>query len=372
MKDLHLNPDLLTVPAYVGGRPIEEVQAEYGLSDVVKLASNENPLGPSPLGVAAFQEALKSAHRYPGIADKQLRQKLAAHYNARFGTSFTERNFLTGNGLSDILRMIALGFLHAGGESIYCNPTFPLYGIFTRMFGGTPVPVPHADYRYNLRGMGDAITDRTRVIFVCNPNNPTGTTVSRDEVAALMARVPASVVVVFDESYYDFVDDPQYSNALEYVQEGRDQVVCLRGFSKAYGMANLRIGYMIATPDMVDYLAHAQISFNTGDATLRAATAALDDRPHVEAARQLMARERPFLYDAFAELELKFVPTQANFILLVDLPLPVQAINEGLLRRGVIVRPMGGFGMPDAIRVTIGTHAENVKFVEMLKQVLDQ
>jgi histidinol-phosphate aminotransferase len=372
MKHLKLNPHLLAVPLYIGGKPIEQVQEEYGLEDVVKLGSNENPLGASPRAVAAFQDALKNANRYPGVADKRLREKLAEHYNARFGASFTEQNFMTGNGLGDVLRMIAHAFLFDDGESLFCNPTFPLYSIFTKMFGATPLAMPHDNFRYNLRAMADAMTERTRVIFICNPNNPTGTLVTRDEVAAFMQRVPPSVVVVFDESYYDFVDDPNYSNSIEYVKAGQDNVIALRGFSKAYGMANLRIGYAIGTRAMIEYLQHAQIVFNTGDPILYAAAAALDDREHVQRVRELIAREREFVYRGFADLDLNYVPTQTNFILLINLPRDVQTINEGMLRRGVIVRPMGGFGMPDAIRITIGTRVENEKMLAALRQVLKE
>ena len=372
MNQIKLNPHLLTVPAYVGGKPIEEVEAEYGLHDVVKLGSNENPLGPSPLAVGAFREALRDAHRYPGVADKQLRQKLAAVYNAQDGASFSEQNFLTGNGLGDVLRMIAHAFFFDGGEAIYCDPTFPLYPIFTKVFGALAVSVPHANFRYDLKTIAETITARTRVIFICNPNNPTGTVVTRDEVAALMERVPESVVVVFDESYYDFVEDGDYSNSIDYVKGGRDNVLVLRGFSKIYGMANLRIGYAIGTRAMIEYLAHAQIVFNTGDPILRAAAAALDDRAHVEATRELIVREREFLQRGFAELDLSYVPSQTNFILLIDLPRDVQAINEGMLRRGVIIRPMGGFGLPHAIRVTVGMREQNEKMLQALKGVLGQ
>ncbi len=371
MNHLKLNPHLLTVPAYVGGKPIEQVQEEYGLSDVVKLGSNENPLGPSPLAAAAFADALKDAHRYPGVADTQLRQKLAAHYT-RADASFGEENFLTGNGLGDVLRMIAHAFLFDGGESIYCDPTFPLYPIFTKMFGGVAVSVPHANFRYNLPAIAAAITERTRVIFICNPNNPTGTIVTREEVAAFMRQVPPSAVVVFDESYFDFVDDANASNAIDFVTAGCDNVVVLRGFSKIYGMANLRIGYAIGTPAMIHYLHHAQIVFNTGDPILRAAAAALDDRAHVEKTRKLIAEERQFLYRGLAELDVSYVPAHTNFVLLTNLPRDVSAINEGMLRRGVIIRPMGGFGMPDAMRVTIGTHEQNERMLNALRQVLEQ
>ncbi len=372
MKNIKLNPHLLTVPLYVGGKPIELVQEEYGLTDVVKLGSNENPLGPSPLAIAAFQDALQNAHRYPGVADKRLRQKLAAFYNARDGATFDENNFLTGNGLGDVLRMIAHAFLFEGGEAIYCDPTFPLYPIFTKMFGAVAVAVPHANFRYNLRAIADAISERTRVVFICNPNNPTGTIVTRDQVAAFMRRVPESVVVVFDESYCHFVPDSDFSNSIDYVRNGRDNVLVLRGFSKIYGMANLRIGYAIGTRAMIEYLAHAQIVFNTGDPTLYAAAAALDDAAHVQATRQLIAREREFVQRGFAELDLNYVPSQTNFVLLTDLPRDVQAINAGMLRRGVIVRPMGGFGMPDAIRVTLGTREQNEKMLHALREILKQ
>ena len=372
MKTIKLNPYLLTVPLYVGGKPIEEVQEEYGLTNVIKLGSNENPLGPSPLAIAALQGALQNAHRYPGVADKHLRQKLATFYNAHDGASFDEHNFLTGNGLGDVLRMIAHALLFDGGEAIYCDPTFPLYPIYTKMLGATAVSVPHNNYKYDLKTIAETINARTRVIFICNPNNPTGTVVTRDDVAALMARVPDSVVVVFDESYFDFVEDREYSNSIEYVKGGHDNVLVLRGFSKIYGMANLRVGYAIGTHAMIEYLAHAQIVFNTGDPVLCAAAAALDDQAHVQAARELIAREREFLQRGFADLDLSYVPSQTNFILLTDLPRDVKVINEGMLRRGVIIRPMGGFGLPNAIRVTIGTREQNKKMLEALKEVLEE
>ncbi|MBI3913944.1 MAG: histidinol-phosphate transaminase [Chloroflexi bacterium] len=370
MQNLKLNPNLLTVPTYIGGKPIEEAQEEYGLTDVVKLGSNENPLGPSPLAIAAFQAALKDAHRYPGVADRRLRQKLATYYNASLGTGFTEQNFLLGNGLGDILRMIAHAFLFDGGESIYCNPTFPLYPIFSKMFGATPIAVPHDNFRYNLRAIADAITERTRVIFICNPNNPTGTIVTRAEIAAFMLRVPPSVIVVFDESYCHFVDDPNFPNAIEYVQEARDHVLVLRGFSKIYGLANLRVGYALGTRAMIEYLAHAQIVFNTGDPILYAAAAALDDDAHLQATQRLVRTEREFLYQGLTELDLSFVPSQTNFVLLINLPRDPQALTQALLRRGVIVRPMGGFAMSDAIRVTVGRHEENEKFLRAMREVL--
>ncbi len=370
MQNLKLNPHLLAIPANIGGKPTGEVQAEYGLTDVVEMGSNESPFGLSPVAVAAFHDALQNAHRYPGVADKRLRQKLAAHFNARATASFSEQNFLTGNGLTDVIRMIVQAFVFDGGETIACTPTFPMYRLLTQEFGGKCREVSHKNYRHDLSAMADAITEQTRAIFVCNPNNPTGTLVTRDEVEAFVQRVPPSVVVVFDEAYYEFADDLDYSNALDYVRAGRDQVIVLRTFSKAYSMAGLRVGYAIGTPAMIEYLAHAQIVFNTGDPILYAAAAALDDQEHVERTRKMIAAEKQFLYDGLTRLGLQYVPTQANFVLLVNLPRDVKTINEGMLRRGVIVRLMGGFGMPDAIRVTIGTRAQNERMLWAMGEVL--
>ncbi|MBI5301976.1 MAG: histidinol-phosphate transaminase [Chloroflexi bacterium] len=372
MNHLKLNPNLLTVPLYIGGKPIEQVQQEYGLAEVVKLASNESPLGPSPRALSALQAALTDAHRYPGVAEKQLRAKLAAYHNARDAAQFTDANFLVGNGLSDVLRMITSGFIFDGGASVVCNATFPLYKIYTIQFGGQVIAIPHKNYRYDLNAMADAITPNTRLVFVTNPNNPTGTLLTRDEVDAFMKRVPPSVVVVFDEAYHDFVDDPAYSNAVEYVKQGYENALVLYSFSKTYGLANLRLGYALGAASTIEYLAHGLLPFNTSDAVLRAGIAALDDREYLDRIRALLAREKPFLYDGLAQLDLEFIPTQANFILLPRLPRDAKTMDNEMLKRGVIIRPMGGFGLPDALRVTIGTREENVKFLHALRDVLKQ
>jgi histidinol-phosphate aminotransferase len=370
MLNLRLNPHLLNVPLYVAGKPIEEVQEEYGLTEVVKLASNENPLGLSPLALAAIERALQEAHRYPAVGDRNLRRKLATAYNARHDADLTQDNFLTGNGIGDVLRMIAEAFIFDGGETVICTPTFPLYRILTTQFGGKCVVVPHKHYHHDLDAMLEAITPDTRLVILCNPNNPTGTLISRDRVDAFMARVPPHVVVVFDESYYEIVEDPQYSNAIEYIKQGRDEVLLLRGFSKVHGMANLRLGYAVGTRAMVEYLNHAQVVFNTGDPVFYAAMAALDDEAHIQAVRALIATEKHFLYEGLSELDLNFIPTAANFVLLVDLPREASYIYEELLQRGVIVRVPAGFGLPEAIRVTIGTHDENERFLRALGDVL--
>jgi histidinol-phosphate aminotransferase len=358
------------VPLYVPGKPIEQLQEESGMTEVVKLASNENPLGLSPLARAAFDHALKDAHRYPALGDRNLRRKLAATYNAAHHAEFTEDNFLTGNGISDILRMVAEAFLFGAGETIICTPTFPLYRLLTTRFGGRTVAVPHKHYHHDLPAMLDAVTPETRLVILCNPNNPTGTLITRDHVDAFMAQVPPHVVVVFDESYHELVEDTHYSNAAEYIKQGRDQVLLLRGFSKVHGMSNLRLGYALGTPPLIEYLNHAQLVFNTGDPVFYAALAALDDHAHIERVRALIATEKHYLYECLSELDLTFIPTAANFILLTDLPRDAEYLYQELLKRGVIVRVPVGFGAPDTIRLTIGTHPENEKFIHALQDVL--
>lgn len=365
MDHLILNPDLLTVPLYIGGKPIEEVQEEYGLEDVIKLASNENVVGPSPMAVAAMQAAMQNLHRYPGIEDRRLRQKLARIT----GPGFDERNFLIGNGLCDVLRMISQGFLYGGGDALMASATFPMYRILTRLFGASPVFVPLKDYRHDLLAMADRITNRTRLLYVCSPNNPTGTINTEAECDALMARIPPHVLVIFDESYRGYEDDPAYPDTTRYVGQGLNAIVC-RSFSKIPGLAGLRCGYAVARPDLIGYLEHAQLPFNTSSIALAGAAASLDDVEHTERSRRLVHDEKRYLYQAFTRLGLRFIPTQANFIQLVDLPADHKAICEALLRRGVIVRPMDGFGMPGTIRVTIGWHEENERLIEELGVVL--
>ncbi|MBI5653324.1 MAG: histidinol-phosphate transaminase [Chloroflexi bacterium] len=367
-----MNPNLLNVPPYIGGKPIEEVQDEYGLRDIVKIASNENAFGPSPRALASFHHSLPHAHRYPGIADRRLRQKLAKRFNAQHSANFTEANFMTGNGLTDVLRMLALTFIYDGGESVFCTPTFPLYSIYTRMFGGKAVAVPHKNYSHDLPAMLDAINDNTRLVFVCNPNNPTGTLITRDQVETFVRHVPQTALIVFDEAYFDFVQDGNYSNSVEYVQEQVPNVMVLRSFSKSYGLANLRLGYALTSTAIIDHLSRAQIAFNTSDQVLHAGIAALDDDEYLDYVRKQLFVEKKFLYDGLAALDLTYVPTETNFILLTHLPREVKHINEEMLRRGVIIRPMGGFGMPDAIRITIGTREENERFLNAMRDVLKQ
>src|SRR5574341_604028 len=267
MTQLRLNPNLLKVPLYIAGKSIEEVQEELGLDEVIKLGSNENPLGPSPLAVEAAQTLLWESHRYPNYWEKQLRRKLAPTIDP----SFTEQNLLTGNGGCDVLRMITQAFMCEGGETITADATFPMYSILSTMFGGRTIEVPlTADERFDLPAIMEAVTPSTRLIVICTPNNPTGSIVKQREADAFMEKMPEHVVVVYDESYGDFCTDPEHVDSIQYVRQGKNAIT-VRSFSKKSGLANMRVGYGIGRPDLIEYLHHAQMPFNTGSIALAAA-----------------------------------------------------------------------------------------------------
>ncbi|GAB4538916.1 MAG: histidinol-phosphate transaminase [Anaerolineae bacterium] len=367
IRHLVLNPDLLKVPAYTRGKSLEDIKRELGVEEVIKLGSNENPLGPSPQAIQAVKQAAADMHRYPSVDEDDLKCKLAT----LLGPQVEARNIIVGNGSADVMRSVAQSFLSPGGEVIIGRPAFQMYELATHMYGGRCVFVEGENYTYNLQAMADKITERTRLIFITNPNNPTGLIVSQRDIDDFMARVPPSVVVVFDEAYHEYVDDDQYPDTLRYVVEGRN-VVITRTFSKIYGLAGMRVGYGIAPQELIDYLLHAQIPFQNGKLALCAAAASLDDHEHVRRSQEINAQGREYLYRNFEEMGLSYLPSQANFILLYNLKQDVEEINQALLRQGVIVRPTAPFGLPQALRVTIGTPQENERFVEALKLVLQR
>ncbi len=367
MEKVTLNENLLATPVHVAGKPIEEVRKEYGLETVIKLASNENPLGPSPLAVEAVREAIADAHRYPGPAETELRSKLAE----LVGSGFDEDNIIIGNGSCDILRMLCLGFLYGGGESIICTSTFPLYRIYTQMFGGKLVLVEAKDHAYDLPAMAERINEDTRLLFIANPNNPTGTVLTQQQIDDFMERVPDHVVVVFDEAYYDYVEREDYADTRKYIKQNRN-VIILRTFSKIYGLAGLRVGYGVAKKEMIEYLQHALSPFHVASVNLIGAKTSLDDVEHIERSKRTNAEGKRYLYGQFDRLDLPYVSSECNFILLVDVKHNEEAVWEALLRRGVIVRPGAPFGAPGALRVTIGTREENERVIWALEQALHE
>jgi histidinol-phosphate aminotransferase len=366
MNGLILNSQLLQVPLYVAGKSAEQVSKELELDGVVKLCSNENPLGPSPMALAALQEVLREAHRYPGMAEYQLQQKLAVYH----GGDLTPSHFIIGNGATDVLRAVAQSFIFDGGESVMCRVAFPLYSLLTTMYGGRSIRVePRRDYHLDLPLMADAITDDTRIVWLCSPNNPTGFVLSQAEVDEFMDWVPDHVVVVFDEAYCDFITDPDHADSVRYVREGRNAIT-VRSFSKSAGLANLRVGYGIASPEIIEYLLHVVLPFSTGATAVTAAAASLDDDEFHRRSRELVQQERTYLYTRLSGMGLACLPSQANFVLVIDPPLGAPVVVDALLHQGVVVRPMTGFGLPNALRVTVGLPEQNERFLAAMRVVL--
>jgi histidinol-phosphate aminotransferase len=357
-------PSIDTIQPYQGGRPIEEVQRELGIVDIIKLASNENPLGPSPLAVQAITENAKQVHLYPDGNAYYLKNDLAQH----LGVS-TEQLIL-GNGSNDVLQLIAEAYVAPDDEVIYAAGAFVVYSLVAKLCSATAVVVPMVEHTHDLSTMAAAITDKTKVIFVANPNNPTGTMVTADETAAFMERVPDDVLVVFDEAYYEYVDRSDYPQTLPYVLAGRNFIIT-RTFSKIYGLAGLRIGYGIASPPLIETLNRVRQPFNCSLVGQAAARAALKDTAHVTRSREENSIGKAFLYDAFDNMGLRYVESEGNFIML-HLEQAGADVADALLKQGVIVRPIGGYGYPNAVRVTIGTQPENKKFITALGVVSRQ
>ncbi len=360
------NPALLQVPLYVAGKSSREAAERSGVRHAQKMASNENPLGASPLALIAMQRALADAHLYPAGAERDLCFQLAAFH----GSGLDEHHFLIGNGATDVLRLIAQCFIFDGGEAIMGRLSFPMYRILTLMFGGESIlaePTPTWDL--DLDAMASQVGEETRIIWLCSPNNPTGLILTDEEVRRFLGRLPEHVIVVIDESYFDFVESPQAVNAAALVREFPN-LISVRSFSKTAGLANLRIGYGIAQPEWVDYLRHARPPFNTGAPVMQAAAAGLQDTAFRERSRELVIQERNELYRALADLGVQVLPSQANFLLLMEVPGGGEVFAESLLQLGYIVRPMGAFGMPDAVRVSVGTHQQNNEFLGAIRTLL--
>ena len=355
---LHVHKDIESLSPYVPGKPIEELQRELGLARVIKLASNENPLGPSPKALAVLADAAKTLHRYPDGGAFRLRTALAERWKVSLD------QVILGNGSDEIIGMLARAFLSPGDEAVMADNTFVIYRMEVTAAHGTPVIVPLRDGRHDLAAMAKAITPRTKLLFICNPNNPTGTMVSATEIDALMAQVPPHVIVVFDEAYCEYARDPHFPDSLGYVRRER-QAIALRTFSKIYGLAGLRIGYGVTTAEIAGYLNRVRPPFNANSLAQRAALAALGDEEHVAKSRAMNQAEMAGVRAGLVALGLQPLPSEANF-LYFDAGRDGRLVFEALLREGVIVRHIEG----NHVRVTIGLPEENRQFLQALKQVL--
>ena len=355
---LKVHQDIASLVPYMPGKPIEELQRELGLSHIIKLASNENPCGPSPRALAALADATPTLNRYPDGGGHLLRDALSQHWKV------TPDHIVLGNGSDEILGFLARAFLSPGDEAVMADQTFVIYKLEVTAAHGVPVVVPLKEWRHDLPAMAKAVTARTRLLFLCNPNNPTGTSVDAAEVDALMARLPEQVIVVFDEAYYEYVQNPHFPDSLSYVKQHRNAIV-LRTFSKIYGLAGLRIGYGLTTPEIAGYLNRLRPPFNANSLAQRAALAALQDDEHVARSRALNHAEMAKVRAGLVALGLQPIPSDTNF-LYVNVGRNGREVFEALLREGVIVRHLEG----RMLRVTIGLPEENHQFLVALKKVL--
>jgi histidinol-phosphate aminotransferase len=356
---LPVKPWLAQLDPYVPGKPIEELERELGIEGAVKLASNENPLGPSPRAVEAIRSKAASVHRYPDGASFQLRAALAA----RLGVA--RESLVFGCGADEILELVAKCFLGPGDECVYAWPSFAMYPIVVKGMGATPVPVPlDAKLVHDLDALAAAVTKRTRVVVVCNPNNPTGTGVGAADFDRFAAALPHDVVLLVDEAYVDFSERPDRIDALAWVAR-RPGTLSARTFSKIAGLAGLRVGYAVADRELAGYLERARHPFNLNVLAEVAALAALDDPEHLARTLRVNREGMAYLTRELAALGIETWPSEANFLLAK----PGPGAYERLLRKGIIVRPLAGFGLPEHVRITIGTAEQNEGLVKALREL---
>lgn len=356
------NPQLRDLAVYEPGKPIEETARELGAdtSKIIKLASNENPLGPSPKALAAVRGALESAHRYPDGGGYYLCEALAAKLG------FTRDHIILGSGSNEIIEFLGHAFLNRGDDVITSEHAFIAYKLVAAVFGARTIEVPSPDLRHDLDAMIAAITPKTRLIFIANPNNPTGTLAGQDEIDRFVERVPENIVVVFDEAYFEYLDHPP--DTLRFVRAGRN-VAVLRTFSKIQGLASLRIGYGIARPELIRVLQKTRQPFNVNGLAQIAAVAGLADDEHRRETKRVTDEGRAYLQSQFSAMNLTFIPSTANFVLV--------KVGDGaktfrsLLERQIIVRALKGYNLPEWIRISVGTMEQNRRCIAALREVLN-
>ncbi|MBI3753661.1 MAG: histidinol-phosphate transaminase [Deltaproteobacteria bacterium] len=358
---------------YPPGKPMEELERELGIKNSIKLASNENPLGPSPKAVEAVAKALKNLHRYPDGGCYYLKEKLAQRLKVK------PENLIIGNGSNEIIELVIRTFLRPGDEAVMGNPSFAVYPLVVPAAGGKSVLVPLKNLTHDLDAMFDAITENTKLVFIANPNNPTGTMNTKAQLDKFIGRLRNDIILILDEAYYEFVTDKDFPASLDYLNSGKN-IVILRTFSKIYGLAGLRVGYGIAPEKLNFYMNKVRQPFNVNSLAQIAAMAALDDDEHLKRSQRNNREGLAYLFGELKAMGLECVPTQANFFLIkVGKGKDVYphtknfgvGVYDALLRQGVIVRPMASYGLGEYIRVTVGLPEENKRFVEALKKTVN-
>ncbi|WP_461516139.1 histidinol-phosphate transaminase [Porticoccus sp.] len=363
LKTLAL-PGVQHLQPYQGGKPVEELERELGITGVIKLASNENPLGLSVIAKAAIDKALKDGARYPDGNGFYLKSKLAELLGV------DAKQLTLGNGSNDVLELLARAYLGSQHNAVVAEHAFIVYQLVITAQNAKVVIVPARNWGHDLSAMADAVDEHTRLLFIANPNNPTGTWASLDEIDRLLQQVPEHVLVVVDEAYYEYAVDGEYDTALKLI--GRyPNLVVTRTFSKAYGLAALRLGYAVSHPDVADILNRLRQPFNVNSLALAAAQAVLDDSDYLRKSIECNRQGYEQLTAGFEQLGLSYIPSAGNFVA-VQIPGNVPALYQALLHRGIIVRPIALYGMPDHLRISIGLPEENQRFLDTVAQLLSE
>jgi len=357
---------LIPKGAYKGGKGKAEVLSKIGKKKLYKLSSNENVLGPSPLALKAVRRHLKSVSEYPDRSDARLRTALSNFY----GGVFSPSQFITDNSGVSLLEMVQRAFLNKGNEVIISNPAFKPYHMFAKKLEAKVIDIPLKGKNYNLdvEGILNAINKKTRLIFLTNPNNPTGTHIPKKQLDELINNIPDHVVIVFDEVYYQFADAKDYTTAIPYVDAGKN-IVAVNSFSKAYGLAGMRMGYAYSTEKIARYISQVRIPFHLNTLGMEAAIAALDDKAFINKTVRLIRTEKEYLYKELDKLGIKYWKTQANFITIKP-KMNDKLFEEAMIKEGIMVRPVANFGAPKCIRVTIGEREANKAYIKAMKKVL--
>lgn len=356
-----IRKNIAGITPYVAGKPIEEVRREMGLKEVFKLASNENPLGASPKAIEAIKRNLDKINRYPDSNGFYLKEKISRCFNLK------PANIILGNGSDEIIDIIIKAFVEEDENIITSDTTFLEYEITAKINNRKVITVPLRYFKYDLDSIKKKINDKTKAIFIANPNNPTGTYISRQEVQDFMAGLPEDVLLVFDEAYEAFIDVDDFPSTINYIN--RPNVVIMKTFSKTWGLAALRVGYALARPELISAMEKVRQPFNVNLLAQAAATAALRDKKFLQKTRKVVLTGKDYLYRELKNMGLAFVPSVANFVL-IDVGRDGVSVFKSLLKRGVIIRDMKQYGLKNFIRVTIGTEKENIKFIKALKAVL--
>ncbi|MEJ5186054.1 MAG: histidinol-phosphate transaminase [Candidatus Geothermincolales bacterium] len=355
--------EVIGLPVYSPGRSPEDIAREYGIPDCVKMASNENPLGPSPRAMEAISRAVGSVHLYPDPACTRLREAIAAKHG------LGPENVLVSHGADEVFDLLAFAFFERGDRVVVADPTFSSYELAALTVGAEVVRVPLRDYRQDVKAMAEAVDGRCKAVFLCSPHNPTGTTVSEDEFAYLLEKTADGCLVILDEAYVEYVDEDAFWDSLGYLR-GNPHLLVTRTFSKIYGLAGLRVGYALCWPEVREILEKVKLPFNVNRLAQEAALAALEDAQHVERSREVNSRGKEKIYRILEELGVFYVASQANFILVKD---PGRGdLFERLLRQGVIVRDGAALGMPGHVRITVGDDEQNARLEEALRKAVEE